>query len=419
MSSRLTAPFLAVLALTAAAAACEGPPRSVGASGPAPAPLPQALPTQAAVDDAARLAPSLRALALDLHHRVAVGDDNTVVSPASVAIALGMAQLGARGTTADELAHALHLSTATGDGAALAGLAAVLQGKAASWELASANRLWAAESLTLRPDYVERTGASLARTDFAEPAAAARIINAWIAAQTRDRITDLISPAALSASTRLVITNALYLKAAWRSRFSAGATEGAPFTALDGSRVATLLMHQRGEFALAAHGGAHAVALPYAGGALSFIAILPDAPADFRRYEQELDGARLGDLLDHLAPAQVSVSLPRFEVRASTPLRDALEALGVKAAFSDHADFSAIAAEPLRIDAVIHQGYVRVDESGTEAAAATAAVLVVRSIPPPSYDFRADRPFLYVILHNTTGAILFIGRMVKPAPIAS
>ncbi len=393
------------------------PPIAAPAPAPQAAPMPQELPTPAATDDAARLAPSIRALALDLHHQVAVGDDNTVISPASVAIALGMAQLGARGTTADELAHALHLPAATAEGAALAGLVAVLQGKSADWELASANRLWAGENLTLRPDYVERTGASLARVDYADPAAAARLINTWIAAQTRDRITDLISPAALPASTRLVITNALYLKAAWESPFPAGATVGAPFAALDGTRVPTRLMRRQDELRLAAHGGAHAVALPYAGGALSFIAILPDDPSNFRRYEQELDGARLGALLDHLAPAQVSVALPRFEMRASIPLRDALEALGVKAAFSDHADFSGIAAEPLTIDAVIHEGYIRVDESGTEAAAATAAVIKARAVPPPSYSFRADRPFLYVIRHNVTGAILFLGRVVKPAPI--
>ncbi len=415
---------LAALAL----ASCErttsaSTPPSATADAPAalkPLPLAQAAPSATATAAAARLAPSIRDLAVDLHRQLATGDGNTLVSPTSVAIALGLVQLGGRGDTAAELARALHLPAASADGAALAGLSAVLQGKGARWELASANRLWAAERFTLEPAYLASTGVGLERLDFSKPDAAARAINGWIAAQTRNRITDLVPASQLKPSTRLVLTNALYLKAAWSTPFEPALTTDGRFTLLDGTAAATRLMHQTDHFRLAAIGGAHAVELPYDGGALSFVAILPDDPAAFRSYERDLDGPRLQALLDGLTSQQVAVTLPRSQIRERVSLREALEALGVRAAFGNTADFSGISGDrSLLIDAVLHESFMRLDEQGTEAAAATAVLMNDAAAMAGSepYAFVADRPFLYLIRHNPTGAILFMGRMATPAPI--
>jgi len=226
-----------------------------------------------------------------------------------------------------------------------------------------------------------------------------------------------LTPPPPPTTTTLPLNDALPIS--WQSPFEAGATIDAPFTALDGSSTPTQLMQTNETFRLAARDGAHAVELPYAGGALSFVAILPDDAKAFRAYEQALDAKRLEALLDALAPQPVNVALPRFELRAKTPLRGTLEALGVKAAFTDQADFAGIATEALKIDAVIHEGYIRLDEKGTEAAAATAVIMRPTSMPVGEpYTFRADRPFLYLIRHTATGAILFMGRLAAPAPIA-
>jgi serpin B len=334
-----------------------------------------------------------------------------------------MVLAGAKGVTAEELAAVMHVPGVSSSTlhAAFGALDRVLNGKGDGWELAAANRLWIAPSFPLRADYLSLTGehyvAAVEAVDFARPARAAAAIDAWVRRITRDRIRDLVPAEAIARDTRLILTNALYLDATWSSPFEKQATTDGTFRTLAGKPAEARFMHQAGSFGLAAAHGVHALELPYRGDELSMVLVLPDDAAKFRELEATIDGGKLGEILDALAPAPVEVTMPVWTSDSSMKLGDALQALGAKTAFGGGADFSGItdAKEPLVIDEVLHKTHVRVDEAGTEAAAATAVLMKRGAMPPQDgYAFTADRPFLYLIRHRPTGAVLFFGRLADP-----
>lgn len=376
-----------------------------------------------AIGDAAALAAPLTALAVDLYQQRAAEPGNVALSSASVGFALGMAMAGARGETQAELARVLHVDGLDDPHAGLAGLGLVLSGEGDGWQLAAANRLWPAQRFALRPDFValatDRYRAGVEALDFARSGAAAARINGWVGEHTAGKIRDLVSPDALDGRTRLVLTNALYLRASWQSPFDRRATRDGDFHPLSGGPIQARLMKQVGSFGLAAAAGAHAVELDYKGGELSYVAILPDDPAGFARFERSLDATLVTELLGKLERKRVALTLPVYQTTARLDLGRALVDLGARLAFSEGADFSGITAEVpgVFISRALHQTFVRVDEAGTEAAAATAVVMAVKAAVMPTappYAFTADRPFLYLIRHKPSGAILFLGRVVDP-----
>lgn len=259
-------------------------------------------------------------------------------------------------------------------------------------------------------------GAGMQVVDFvADAEAAQRAINAWVAEQTRDRIPELIPTGVLDQLTRLVLTNAIYFKAPWQSRFFEEQTAEAPFHRLDGSQVSAPFMAQRTRFRYASGAGYQAVELPYEGRELAMAVIVPDA-GSFGEFERGLTAERLAEVLEKLEPAEVQLRFPRFEFRTQASLSQVLSALGMPIAFTEEADFSGMSEQgrDLLISEVLHEAFIAVDEEGTEAAAATAVDVAVEALPPEPVELTVDRPFLFLIRDAETGVVLFLGRVVDP-----
>jgi serpin B len=272
----------------------------------------------------------------------------------------------------------------------------------------------------------------LRQVDYRTDSEGARnLINDWVAARTADRIKELLAPGMIDILTRLVLVNAVYLKAPWQTPFDPDDTTTAAFTRADGTKVQVPMMHL-GSRLLAAQGdGWVAVQLPYLGSGdgtgLAMTIVVPD---DLAAFEATLGAATIQRLTTTqptgvLENRAVVLSLPRFSFATSTDLADQLKAMGMPTAFDPlKADFSGIADPartgdgPLAITAVIHQANIDVDEKGTEAAAATAVVMGATAGPGeenPPLVVRADHPFLYLITDEASGAVLFMGQVADPA----
>jgi serpin B len=364
--------------------------------------------------------------AFDLYARLRATDGNVFFSPYSISSALAMTQAGARGPTARQMSGTLRFPT-DGDRLhrAFATVARdVIGGARGGVELHIANGLWTQTGLPILPAF-QATVTNLYRAevtplDFMRAPETARMrINAWVEQQTRDRIKDLVPEDVIKPDARVVLTNAIYFKGAWQYAFPEAGTRNGPFTLATGAAVGDVpLMNQRGRFRYLDGGTFQALELPYDAGAQSMIVFLPARADGLPELEKTLTAAHMTDYLARMTLDDVSVTLPRFKLTAAFQLKDALVALGMPLAFSAaKADFSGITtAQRLALSAVIHKAYVDVNEKGTEAAAATAAVLVTTSAGPreSSRVFRADHPFLIVIRDNRTGSLLFAGRLVHP-----
>jgi serpin B len=401
--------------------------------------------------------PGDEAFGADLYRRLP-GQGNLVFSPASIATALRLVLLGARGETAAQIAAALHLDIPDGAAPArqaaqeLQAVSAILSDLAAGdLTLRAPNAMWVQSGLPLEPSFTAAVAAAAAvavrDADFRQAAEQARQeINQFIAEQTAGKISDLLGPGVVSAATSLVLASAVYLKAAWAHPFPAGATHDAvfylgpgqpdprqpdPHQPGPGTQVTVPTMRLRARLRYLRGDGYQAVELPYAGARLGMVILLPDPasgpgsgdPADTGPGHLLAGGvvrdAGPGGLLARLAPRQVSLALPRFKVTSGFALRPALAALGMPLAFTDEADFSGItAARRLRIDEVVHQAYIDVNEAGTEAAAATAVVMTAAARfvrPEPPVEMIVDRPFRFAITDLRSGLPLFLGRVSDPA----
>jgi len=360
------------------------------------------------------------AFAADLYRVLTDDAGQTVFSPVSVAAALGMALCGARGQTAAELASALHEAPdAAAEG--LRATSAAVRDVAAdgSATLRAPSMVWVQSGLPLQSAFTgQLTDAAIARADFAgQPQAARAEINQAIAEQTEEKITGLLPEQAISGATRLVLTSAVYLKAAWAEPFPERATGDAPFypDGPDHPSLTVPMMHGAAARAYRHGDGYQAVVLPYRGGRLAMAVVLPDGPLATLRPAIAAGG--VPGLLAGTSRYQVTLSMPRFRLEAGFDLIPALKRLGVQQAFTRQADFSGITeAERLLINAIGHKAYVDVDEQGTEAAAATAIVFRPTAAfrAPPPVTMTVDRPFLFAIIHTPTGLPLFVGQVSHP-----
>lgn len=347
---------------------------------------------------------------------------NVALSPASVAIALQMVAAGARGRTAAELAHVLHgSSTVPAAQALLGGLAATERDDTDT--LRVANTVWTQRGMPVRQAFSTtlRTtfDAALRTADFqADADGARREVNRTVAGQTDGMIGQLFPPGSLDGTTRLVLTNAIYLSASWARAFDPKDTTPGPFTLADGTVVRVPMMRATPDeptdktYGYAAGPGYQLVTLPYTGGRLAFTVLLPTgSPADLLKIMRDKG---LPALLDTVRPAGIALALPRFTISSDVDLSRTLSGLGMPDAFGPGADFSGITtAEPLRLQTVRHDAVVRVDEHGTVAAAATGvgAQSTAMVVPPT---VTVDRPFLFVITDTASGAPLLLGRVSDP-----
>jgi serpin B len=360
----------------------------------------------------------MNAFALDVFRSVAASETgNVVLSPYSVTFALGMIYAGAETETAREMATVLHADIAARDwhegiNAYDLTLDARTAGSPTSW--AAANKVWTQPALPLRGQFLDVLagdyGSPLAEADFAaDPDAQRAVINQWVAERTEDRIAELLPEDALTPETRLVLVNAIALNAPWEFPFDPAATADQPFTRPDGSTVNVPTMHYDEYLASATTGEFQAVELPYGGGALSMVVIVPN---DLAAFEASLTPESLQTAIDSLTDGGIHLSLPRWTARTHLTLNDILIALGMPTAFTGHADFSGMVdGGGLWIDRVEHEAFIEVDEEGTRAAAATGGVMVASHGPT----VEVNRPYLYVIRDRGAGTILFIGRVTDPS----
>ena len=367
----------------------------------------------------------------DLFRLLGAAGQNTVFSPASVAAALQMALCGARGATAAQLAAALHLDGPARAADGLRLLSDLLSsagaggpgGPGGGLTVRAPNTLWVQAGLPLSPGFTGQladiAGVTVRPADFqSAPAEARAQINDLIAEQTADKITNLLGPNAVSAATRLVLANAVYLKAAWTFPFPARATADAPFYPGDagGAPLTVPTMRLTSDLAYLRADGYQAVLLPYKESRLAMAVVLPEAGPPAALAPRLTRG--LAPLLTGATRQSVALSLPKFRQRAGFGLIPMLQQLGVQDAFTSAADFSGItSAVRLFIGAVVHQAYIDVDEQGTEAAAATAVAMrpmALRREPEP-VRMIVDRPFLFAITDTATGLPLFLGQVTRPA----
>jgi serpin B len=383
-----------------------------------------ALPAQAAAD-AKALAACCNRFAAALHERFAAQGAPTA-SPASIALVLCMLLPGAAGDTKAELEQVLQLPEdlrgARLHAAAKNLLAELGIGGAPAHEavtLRLANDLWTQPEFRVLSAYSTQLrdafGSQQHAVDFRkDPAAARTRINAHVAEITNDRIPELLPADVVTAATRVVLTNAIWLKAPWFHEFTRAATQPAPFTLTDGTKVDVPTMRTTAHFAWAEAPTWQCVALPFAGGRFVCELVVAE-PGALPAAERELLAGRI---TAKLATEDVAVHLPRFRVAAARRLRETLQQLGLAAAFDPaRADFTGISPERgFVLDEVVHQTWIQVDEDGAEAAAATAAVMRVTAAVNPTQPkvWKGDRPFAFVLRDRATGLILFVGRVDDP-----
>jgi serine protease inhibitor len=378
--------------------------------------------------DAIQAASAVNAFGLDLY-RGALGDGgNGVFSPMSVAMALSMAQAGARGETAAQMDKVLHSLLGSGSRNGLNSLLQSLAGDSGAYlgahgtaqklSLRIANAPFAQAGMAWESAYLDtlasRYGASLRLVDYkADSDGACRAINSWVSDQTEARIPHLL--AALDPSTRLVLVNAIYLKAPWFNHFEEDRTSDRPFTRPDGSSVSVPTMAAELPAKYGSGPGWQAVEIPYINFSLAMTIIVP---TDLTAFEKGFDTALLGRVTGSLEATAVDLTMPKFKVETKSELSSALEAMGMPLAFdASQADFSGMTTQArLAVSQVVHQANISVDEQGTEAAAAAAAVIAVSSSAPIiPVEVHVDRPFIFAVRDTSTGAIVFLGRVTDPS----
>jgi serpin B len=364
--------------------------------------------------------------AVDLYGKLRNQPGNLFFSPSSISTALAMTYAGARGETAEQMARVLHLPAPQDKlPEAFRWLHAALRPVAEkpSYRLNVANRLWGQQGYHFLPDFLAVTRdffhAELAEVDFIGHTELAReTINEWVEKQTQDKIKALVPRGVLTDLTRLVLTNAIYFKGDWTRPFPKNATRDEIFLVSRDKSTTVPLMHKTDDFKFASVDGLKALELPYGNGDLSTVVLLPDEIDGLSALEQKLSYESLTRWINGLQKRKVQVFLPRFKLTSDFSLSTVLAAMGMPLAFDENrADFTGISTqEPLYISAVLHKAFVDVNEEGTEAAAATGVVMAARAamIPREPPLFRADHPFVFLIVDNRTKSILFLGRVINP-----
>ncbi len=393
--------------------------------------LPAGTPPEFDPATVAKASEGMNAFAVDLWGKMRTLEGNLAVSPASISIAFAMLLPGARGKTAEEMKHVMHFDLPDEEhDRAYASILGEWNEEKEGYELAAANRLFGEKSVTYEQEFLERAaggfGAPLIPVSFmTQPEPARKLINAWVAEQTKDRIRNLVPEGAISNVTRIALVNALYFKGSWARKFDEIVTEKEDFLVGGTTPAPVQMMRQKAWFGYGEHGddGVKTLKMPYEGKDLCMIVVLPLAEDGLGAVEESLDAGKLKRWLAPGHQSEVKVKLPKFVIDPPMPikLKKTLMALGMTAPFSEkEADLTGIAktSPGLMVDEAFHKAFVEVNEKGTEAAAATAIVgdLKGRSAdePPPTPTFYATHPFLFFIVDNRTGVVLFMGRVADP-----
>lgn len=366
--------------------------------------------------------------AFDLYSKYKTEEGNIFISPYSISTALMMTYEGAKGQTAKEMQEVIYIpENAELRRNAVSQIYNELNKGDKPYKLSTANALWAQEKFQFRKDYFNLVenyyGGSATNLDFVGNTEGSRlIINGWVEEQTNDKIKDLIPSGALTTDTRLVLTNAIYFKGEWVKQFNENDTKEQSFQITSSKNVQVPMMQRTDEesvFNYAENNDVQLLELPYSGEDLSMVIILPKD--DLENLEKSFTLNQLTKWKESLTEQRVNIYIPKFKFETKYFMKETLSEMGMPTAFSDSADFTGMEDEPnedLKIDKVIHQAFVEVNEEGTEAAAATAVIMgrITSSVgsEPRIPTFRADHPFIFIIQQKDTGNILFLGRVNNP-----
>jgi serine protease inhibitor len=366
------------------------------------------------------------AFAIDLYHQLCGSKGNLFISPYSISTALAMTYAGSRGNTQEQMAKALRFSLPQQD---IHGAFAELDARLmkvrdrGTIKLNVANSLWPQKDYRFLDEYLalirKYYGVSITPVDYKNASEAAReTINRWVEKKTEQMIKNLIQPGVLDKLTRLVLVSAIHFKGMWTWKFDPARTKNEPFFISPRDSVQTPFMRQEGHFKYAEIDSVQMLELPYRGGTLSMLILLPREKNGLTELERRFSAENLSRWQSALTEREVDVSLPKFKIASTFRLDQALSAMGMVDAFiQTRADFSGMDGKPgwLFIGTVMHQAYGEVNEEGTEAAAATA-VEAPKAEPTSESPlvFRADRPFLFLIRENKSGALLFLGKVIDP-----
>ncbi len=357
---------------------------------------------------------------------------NLFFSPYSLSIALAMTYAGAKGETATQMAKILHFPKEQVHTAfhLLQGQVKAVHEKNNNIELRTANALWGQKAYPFLESFQETIKknyeAQVKEVDFSRDYK--RIhqeINAYVETQTNNKIKDLIKPGIIKSLTRFVLVNAIYFKGNWATPFDKKKTEKSPFWLTSHNSVEVPMMNQKSHFNYIENDSIQLLELPYAvqetkhfgfsDDKLSMIILLPKAQNGLAKLERLLTVENLERWLAHSYWRKVKVFLPKFKINTGFELSKTLTSMGMPDAFNEKANFSGMNnTKELYLTSVIHKAFVDVSEKGTEAAAATAVMGMTRGMSPPPPTFRADHPFIFLIRHNSSGSILFMGRVVNP-----
>ncbi|XP_061096083.1 leukocyte elastase inhibitor-like isoform X2 [Conger conger] len=368
---------------------------------------------------------------LDLFKKISESNksDNIFYSPLSISSALAMVYMGARGNTATQMSVSLRSQTDDDIHAEFSKLMSELNKEGAPYALSLANRLYGEQSYEFVEKFIMDTKkfyqAELETVDFKSKAEDERVkINSWVEKQTQEKIKNLLAKGTVDHMTILVLVNAIYFKGNWDKKFKEADTKEVLFKLSKNESKPVQMMHQKAKFDLAfiPEVNCQILEMPYIGKELSMLIILPreieDDSTGLERLERELTYEKLIQWTqpENMDTPEVNVALPKFKMEESYDLKDILVSMGMKDAFDvAKSDFSGMSPNNgLVVSKVVHKAFVEVNEEGTEAAAATAVMMMYRCARPPPIMFTADHPFLFFIRHNPTQSILFYGRFCSP-----
>ncbi len=351
-------------------------------------------------------------------------DQNLLISPASVAMALAMTYNGAAGDTRAAMEDALRLQGMTREeiNAAFADLKTILENPDPKVSLAIANSIWARAGVSFNQDFLDRNrryfGAEVAELDFSLPGAAGTI-NRWVKEKTRGKIEEIVDDP-IHPLTVLFLINAIHFKGTWTEQFDKKQTREIPFTLADGAAKQHPVMFQSGDYRYLQGEGFQAVFLPYGKNSrVGMYIFLPDPGRSLGDFYGTLSAENWARWMASFREMEGDIGLPRFKFDYEASLNEPLKALGMAAAFDPAAaDFSGMRPVPpeLFISEVKHKTFIEVNEEGTEAAAVTSVEMRVTALPQKFY-LVADRPFFFAVVDGLTGAILFMGSLADPSQI--
>jgi serpin B len=365
--------------------------------------------------------------AISLYKKIGDEEKNIVFSPYSISSALAVTYAGAKGNTAREMADILWFpddQESFHPRYKIFTDSILMTGMEKGTELRIANAIWVQEDYKLRDGFLKladscyQARAENVNFKIPEELENTRLkINLWVEKITNQKIRDLIPRGVLKEVTRLVITNAIWFNGNWDNPFDKSGTSTSLFNINPDKSVGTDFMHQKVHAGYYEDEEVQALEMNYKGNKKSMIIVLPKETDGWKLVGRILTTERLSIILKGMEDKEVEMAIPKFTYESQFNLRETLIALGMKEPFSDDADFSGMTdANDLKIDEVIHKAFIEVNESGTEAAAATAVIMVLKSaLQEESIRFNANHPFIYFITDKTTGGILFMGRLVNPA----